>query len=373
MTTPTVRPMALAVAGGMAVIGYLLGWPQLAVPGTVLVALFLVGLVASLGGFSYQISLKATRRRVEVGGTASVCLTIRNAGSKRSLPGVLRLPVGERHQAVRVRSLTPGGVTEKVLPLPTSKRARLSVGPVEGRRGDPFGLVERVTRWGQPFSLTVFPKTIKVPIAVAGLGKDLEGKPTGHSAETDITFHSLRDYQPGDDRRAIHWRSSQRTGRLMVRQSEDIRRSQLALMLATDRSQYGGANDFELAVSVAMSMALAQFDQAGEVALLAGRCTIKASATRCGHLLDQAAGWGLANSLAGGETVAAAAGRCRRDAPGATLSVLVTGSQVPTGSLFAATGHLPRQSRAMALRCQVGAATTVHLISQVCLATVGDL
>ncbi|MEK8225714.1 DUF58 domain-containing protein [Oerskovia sp. M15] len=71
-----------------------------------------------------------------------------------------------------------------------------------------------------------------------------------------MSFHALRDYVPGDDRRHIHWKTTARTGQLMVRQFEETRRSHLAVILSTRSEDYGHADEFELAVSSCGSLGL---------------------------------------------------------------------------------------------------------------------
>ena len=60
---------------------------------------------------------------------------------------------------------------------------------------------------------------------------------------SDLAFHALREYQPGDDRRYVHWRSSAKHGRLLVRQFLDTRRSHLAVVVDTDPGYAGGEDD----------------------------------------------------------------------------------------------------------------------------------
>lgn len=49
-----------------------------------------------------------------------------------------------------------------------------------------------------------------------------------------LVFSDLREYQPGDDTRAIHWKASARTGRVLVKSYEEER--QLHVVLAVDTS-----------------------------------------------------------------------------------------------------------------------------------------
>ena len=60
---------------------------------------------------------------------------------------------------------------------------------------------------------------------------------------SDLAFHALREYQPGDDRRYIHWRSSAKAGRLLVRQFLDTRRSHVTVLVDTDPRSYTGGED----------------------------------------------------------------------------------------------------------------------------------
>ena len=94
------------------------------------------------------------------------------------------------------------------------------------------------------------------PIAALSTGfiRDLEGSPTRDLTVSDIAFHALREYVPGDDRRFIHWRSSAKTGTFMVRQFEETRRSRLMVLLDLDAGAYADDAEFELAVSAAASV-----------------------------------------------------------------------------------------------------------------------
>ena len=73
---------------------------------------------------------------------------------------------------------------------------------------------------------------------------------------SDLAFHALREYVPGDDLRHVHWRSSAKAGELLVRQYHETRRGHVTVLLDDRRSSYPRLGDFELAVSVAASIAL---------------------------------------------------------------------------------------------------------------------
>ena len=124
--------------------------------------------------------------------------------------------------------------------------------------GDPLGLVRRTVAWTERTELFVHPFTVSLESLGAGLLRDLEGTVTPDLSMSDLAFHALREYQPGDDRRYIHWRSSAKHDRLLVRQFLDTRRSHLAVVVDTSPEVYAGdADDVELAISCAASLARA--------------------------------------------------------------------------------------------------------------------
>ena len=90
--------------------------------------------------------------------------------------------------------------------------------------------------------------------AASGFLRDLEGTPSSDLSSSDIAFHALRDYTPGDDRRHVHWRTTARTGKLMVRQFEETRRSHVVVALDNLADHYASEDEFELAVSAAASI-----------------------------------------------------------------------------------------------------------------------
>src|SRR5690606_26407538 len=102
--------------------------------------------------------------------------------------------------------------------------------------------------------LYVHPRTVRIESTAAGLVRDLEGKTVKKLSDNDVAFHALREYVPGDDRRYIHWKSTARTGTLMVRQFEETRRSHMLVALSTRLDDYASDEEFEAAVSVAASL-----------------------------------------------------------------------------------------------------------------------
>ncbi|MDR2378406.1 MAG: DUF58 domain-containing protein [Bifidobacteriaceae bacterium] len=362
--------LALAIALAGLAAGWWLGWPELAAPGGAVVGVFLAGSAASLGKPALDVRLRARRRRTVVGGSLGVTMTVVNTGRRRTRRRCLAVPVGASRLSVRLRTLAPGGATTIELAVPTTRRAWLRVGPVEVVRGDPLGLVARTMRCGEALELAVYPPTLAAPIELPGSIREVDGGPAGRAAEAANSFESLREYQPGEDARAIHWLSSARLGRLMARQSEDLRRSRMVLALACDGREYGGPEDFELAVAIYASIGLRQVDQSGELTAIADGAVLAGRGTSAGRLLDQAARARFDESGGLGRSLAAQATLARREAPAARLAVLVTGAQLGDDDLRRIAGS--GWASALAIRCAAGAEASLKSVGRLAIATVGQ-
>jgi uncharacterized protein (DUF58 family) len=84
-----------------------------------------------------------------------------------------------------------------------------------------------------------------------------------------MSFHAIREYAPGDGQRNIHWKSTAKTGKLMVRQFEESRRSRLAVALSLRPDEYGSPEEFEMAVSAVGSLGIRAIRDGRDVAAFA--------------------------------------------------------------------------------------------------------
>ncbi len=246
--------VVLLAAAATLVAGYLLGWHELVFLGFTLAAALVVAAAYLFGRSDYSVSIELSPTRVVAGDRALGRLVI-TGRRKRSAPSRIELPVGQGLAEFIVPGIGAGESHEELFAVPTNRRAVIVAGPAVSVRGDQLGLVRRVLRLTEEVELFVHPKTTRLDSSAAGLVRDLEGETSKKITNNDISFHALRAYEPGDDRRYVHWRTSARTGQLMVRQFEETRRSQLTIILATDRRHYADDDEFELAVSVAASLA----------------------------------------------------------------------------------------------------------------------
>ena len=165
----------------------------------------------------------------------------------------------------------------------TRRRGVIEIGPARTVRSDGLGLLRRVRSWDNPVTLYVHPRTVRIPFEATGFQVDVEGVVTAKLSSSDVSFHALRDYEPGDDRRAVHWQSTARLGKLIVRQYEETHRSHHLIVLDTSRSSWD-RDSFEDGVSVAASLALAGISASRTVSFAAGKTWVPA--TNAGAMLD---------------------------------------------------------------------------------------
>ena len=366
-----VSPLGRGVAVAALVLGpagWWLGWVELTVVAVALASALLVGLVLTVGRSAYAVDLDLSDRRVTVGQRAVGRIEVRNASRRRLLPARIELPVGKGAADFPLPSLGPGAVHEDVFAIPTTRRAVVPVGPVRSVRGDPLGLVQRRVTWTDVVDLYVHPELVSLAGAASGVLRDLEGQATRVISDSDMSFHALRDYVAGDDRRHIHWKTTARIGALMVRQFEDTRRTHTAIALSTSTRDYASADEFELAVAAAASIGVQALRDERELTVLAGVGALRTDVPP--RLLDDCASL---EAVPDGRDGDALAQWVAREAADATVAILVTGSVPDRTRLRARTSHIPAGTRTLVLVCDLGAEVEVLTRGSLSVAVLGGL
>ena len=209
--------------------------------------------------------------RTTAGEAVEAALTATNRGALPLWQPLVRLPVGPGHLGTDAVAGPRASERAEVV-VDDLARGVLPVGPPTAVRSDPLGLLHRPVRWGEARELFVRPAMVVVPTLGAGRVRDLEGTPSDRVSMSDLAFHALREYVPGDDLRHVHWRSSARAGELLVRQYHDTRRNHATVVVDADPAAYPTLEGFELAASVAASLLMCAAREEYEVSLACGTC-----------------------------------------------------------------------------------------------------
>ncbi len=368
------------IAGGLAaamlIAGFVLGWQELTFLGlTVLVGLAFCTIFL-IGRTTYAVTIELSPSRVVVGERALGRLLITNAGTRPVLAARMELPVGAGRADFSVPGLKPGEEHDELFAVPTNRRAIIVTGPAVSVRGDQLGLLRRTVRWTDPVDLFVHPVTTPLAPSAAGLVRDLEGQVTKKLTDSDLSFHALRSYAPGDDRRYVHWRTSarliQQTGDpmdLMVRQFEETRRSQLTILQSESSAYYADEDEFELAISVTASLA-AQVIRDGTALNVVSEVrrlhTYSASA-----MLDDSCRMELSPRL--GSDARGFARRATSRLPPPSVVFIVGGSRMTTVDYRQIEMLFPADTTVIAFRVEPGVDAALRKVGGVTVAVVGRL
>lgn len=350
------------------VAGAWFGWRELLTLGGALLTAFVVAGGYMLGRHPYEVNLNLSDRRVVVGDQAMAGVTVANTSSRPVLAGRVEVVVGAQEVGYPLPALAGGALHEEVFAIPTRRRGVVTIGPVRTVRGDPLGFMRRAVAWGQAAELYVHPRTVRLAGSAAGFVHDLEGRASHAITSADLAFHALREYVPGDDRRYVHWRTTARTGKLMVRQFEETRRSHVVVGLSRSGADYGDAEELETAVSTLGSIALEAMREDTDLTTLTSHEVLPCVSP--GQLLDELTRLRTGRGDAG---VVAMAQQVARDAEQASLVVLVVGSAVPADQLRAAGAVLPVTARVLAVQVVPEAAPQVTALGAVTVVQVAAL
>jgi uncharacterized protein (DUF58 family) len=363
------------------VFGYLLGWVELIVIAWAGVVLIVIALIYLIGRSRLTVQLRVAHSRVVVGEPASGEVVVDNPRPRRILGANVEIPVGGGLAAVTTPSLRSGGTFLHEFVIPTLHRGRITVGPVRTIRADPIGLIRRELVWTEPSEVFIHPRTIAIPSTSTGFVHDLEGNATRDLTNSDVSFHALREYQPGDERRYIHWKSSAKTGRYMVRQFEETRRSHIVIALSLAKADYATEDEFEMAVSVTGSLGVRAIRDARNLSVVVSETTPDfakrkllavrplSTLTR-GRLLDDLA---VVDSAETALAITDVARVAAEQVAGISVAFLVCGSGATPTELRAASTKFAAGVEVVAIVCDPDSIPGLRKISGLSVLTIGYL
>jgi len=371
----------LAVVFTSFLFGYGVGWTELVVIAWSGLVLVIAAFCFLIGRNAYEIHLSLPVDRVVVGTQVPGEVSVLNPTRQR-LPGVaVEVPVGAGLAEFAMPGLARGGSFDDVFIVPTTRRGVIPIGPVRTVRGDPIGLLRREIVWAERVDLFVHPRTIPIPSMSTGFIRDLEGNPTRDLTNSDVSFHALREYVAGDERRSIHWKSTAKTGRYMVRQYEESRRSHLMVALSLAESDYETDDQFEMAVSVAGSLGVRAIRDARTVSVVASEVTAGSSRRRASavrtlstltrtRLLDDLSRIELSGAALPVSDLAKAAAD---KVAGISVAFLVTGSSSSLTDLRAAAHRFPAGVEVVAVVCDPETVPSLRRVAELSVLTIGYL
>ncbi|MBT8227921.1 MAG: DUF58 domain-containing protein [Dactylosporangium sp.] len=248
---------AAAMIGG----GFAFGYAELTMIGTTAV----VALGFALIYVAWRPDLCVVRRadpdRVMRGQDSRVTLTVSNASRLRAATLIAHDRCGRETIPVPLLRLRAGKKTTVEYPVGTQRRGVVEIGPLRVVRRDPLGLVTMPRSHGDTDRVWVYPKVYPLAAVPPGVTRSLDGL-IDRVPHGTITFDTLREYVIGDELRRVHWRTTARVGKLMVREHLDTSLPRLVLLLDDRALVYpdaraATAETFESACEAAASIILA--------------------------------------------------------------------------------------------------------------------
>ena len=208
-----------------------------------------------------------------VGRQALVTIGINHRGSHRlTIQARDSLPTSVEAKDPSPVECWPGGRGTTSYPLLSRERGDLRFGGVTLRWPSRFGLLERQAHWSLNQDVRVYPnlRALQRADLAQRAGRRLEaGIRSARLRGAGTEFESLRDYQPDDEYRRIHWGATARRGRLVSRQYEVERRQTVILCLDVGRlmcARLDEATRLDHAIDAALMLAdiaLRLHDQVG--------------------------------------------------------------------------------------------------------------
>lgn len=178
-----------------------------------------------------------------------------------------------RTLSIPIASLAPGHAISHVYSFRPSVRGVYNVGPTTATWSDPFGFTTHHRELRRPTELIVHPSTEMVHDRI--LTRMWEDPPLRPPASkpwpTGFEFYGMRDYVPGDDLRRVVWNAVAKTGRMLVRESEQGITDRILVILDTDAQWHSPgvpSASFETAVRTAASVGVKHLADGFSVSLV---------------------------------------------------------------------------------------------------------
>jgi uncharacterized protein (DUF58 family) len=251
--------LLLAITVACAVIGVWAGYLELLGPAVAGILVLAAALVAPRQSSPVVLERVEAPKVVRRGSSFAVALRV--GAERRAAPMRILDQFAGRRVAAELPALRPGAQLEVTYRFLASRRGVEPLGPLLEERRDPFGLVVRSRVHDVRDEVVVHPVVHPLRLATPSQRQRQRANLIPRLSDDPLAdFRALREYQPGDDPRKIHWATSARTGTLLVRDFLELRRAMRLVILETLSSTISAAL-FEEAVEIAASLAADAVEQ----------------------------------------------------------------------------------------------------------------
>jgi uncharacterized protein (DUF58 family) len=163
------------------------------------------------------------------------------------------------HRSRRVIIVPPRRGRNWMVTTKLVRRGLYDLGPVRVVASDPFGFFRRVREFGGTQQILVYPPVVDLPhFQAPPANLPGEGRFRRRTHYVTPNASGVREYAPGDAYNRIHWRTTARTGELMVKTFELDPASDIWVVLDMERRVNAGAGEEsteEYAVRIGASIA----------------------------------------------------------------------------------------------------------------------
>ena len=163
------------------------------------------------------------------------------------------------HKSRRVVIIPPRRTRNWLVTTRLTRRGLYEWGPLRITTSDPFGIFKRVRELGGPAQILVYPPVVELPhFQSPPANLPGEGRFRRRTHYVTPNAGGVREYLPGDAFNRIHWRSTARTGQLMVKTFELDPASDIWVVLDLEKRVAAGSGEEsteEYAVRAAASIA----------------------------------------------------------------------------------------------------------------------
>jgi uncharacterized protein (DUF58 family) len=157
------------------------------------------------------------------------------------------------------------------------QRGRYHLGPVTLTAADPLGIFNSRRTLGEAREITAYPATVDLPRFKFASFSDF-GSGAGYRTISYVSPNasSIREFASGDSLRHIHWRSTARMGKLMVKvfdadRSDNASKTAWLLLDMNQEAHFGHGKEAsqEYAITIAASLAKKYLQSGRQVGMLA--------------------------------------------------------------------------------------------------------